>query len=38
MSHLQGTEGSLLTVEGGIDRLTRNIGNYQSRLHNTPEE
>jgi hypothetical protein len=27
-----------LTLEDGIDRLTRNVGKYQSTLRNIPEE
>jgi hypothetical protein len=27
-----------LTLEGGTDRLSRNVGNYQSTLRNVPEE
>jgi hypothetical protein len=27
-----------LTFEDGTDRLSRNVGNYQSTLRNTPEE
>jgi hypothetical protein len=27
-----------LTLEDGTDKLSRNIGDYQSTLHNIPEE
>ena len=36
-SHLQGSS-SLLTLENGTDRLSRNVGNYQSTLRKIAEE
>jgi hypothetical protein len=36
-SHLQGSS-SPLTLEDGTDRLSRNVGNYESTLRNIPEE
>jgi hypothetical protein len=27
-----------LTLEGGTDRLSQNVTNYQSMMHNNPEE
>jgi hypothetical protein len=34
----QAVQDDCVTVEDGTDRLSRNFGNYQSRLRNIPEE
>jgi hypothetical protein len=36
--HLRGFLLNWLTLEGWSDRLSRDVGNYQSTLRNIPEE